>query len=117
MTDRKRSQVVIHLGHGVQGAERRKALEKAASLLNETLSAWSRSVLCAAAGMPGEQLVTRAEVTELERRLEALEKRAPPQTVMVNGVLSTRSPDCCGCLFPHALCGPCMRWNGRGTGG
>lgn len=112
-TERNRFQLVIHLGEGLTGAERRQAMEKAASVAHKSLSAWSRTVLCAAAGMPGEELVTRAELTELQRRLDALEQRKPLQTVVVNGQPVTRSPSCCGCLFPHALCGPCTQWNGR----
>lgn len=71
---RSRFQLVINLGTGTSGAQRRQAMEKAASVAHETLSAWARAVLCAAAGMPGEELVRRAEVAELERRVEALER-------------------------------------------
>lgn len=71
---RQRAQIVIALGRGNLGFERKKQFEKAASRLGQTLSEWGRVVLCAAAGMPGEELVTRAEYQALVERMERMEK-------------------------------------------
>lgn len=111
--ERSRIQLTIHLGEGSSGEELRQALEHAASACGETVSAWARRILYTAAGLPDETPVTRRDLAELERRVHELELRKSLQTVLLHGKLVTRAPDCSGCMFPHALCGPCTRWNGR----
>jgi len=77
MTERRRHryQLVISLGEGVTGAERRKALEKAASRAQvEEVSVWARRVLFAAAELPEDAFVNRAEHEALKARVLELER-------------------------------------------
>ena len=72
---RQRFQLVVGLGEGPRGAERRQQLEKAASLVHQKVTVWARHVLLSMAGLREETPVTRAEFDALDERREVSRQR------------------------------------------
>lgn len=75
MPERKRDryQVIVALGEGAEGAERRRVIAKAAREADKTVSAWVRHVVCVSLGLPLDEAVTRTEFEKLALRVAALE--------------------------------------------
>lgn len=70
---RQRWQIMISIGAGGGGEDRRAKLEAAARQQGMTLSEWGRRVLFEAAGVGLPVGVSRTEWSELERRVSRLE--------------------------------------------
>ena len=73
--ERQRSQLVVALGDGELGEERREQLDRAAAREGLKVSTWARRVLLEAAGLEHGETVDRAEFDALRRRVVALESR------------------------------------------
>lgn len=77
---RERAQLVVSLGEGERGAERRELLEQAAFRARVPVSTWARTVLCEAAQrqsgpQPADPLGRVLErLAELEARVKDLER-------------------------------------------
>lgn len=72
---RDRHQLVVALGEGEVGAERKAAIVAFAAAQELTVSAWARQVLLAAAGVEYEGSVTREEFNALSIRVRRLESQ------------------------------------------
>lgn len=69
--NRERYQLVVRLGEGREGSEKKKALVKAATERGMVLSEWAREVLYAAAAIESKAPVEQ-RLTRLEERVEQL---------------------------------------------